>query len=70
MITSGLKYPFEIGETVWIVKAEYRAPLGEFRISQAHPNDMFELVKISDNSVHPELVEAQYLRRDPYGVGS
>lgn len=70
MITSGLNYPFEIGETVWIVKAEYRAPSGEFRISKAHPNNMFELVKILDNPVYPDLVEAQYLRRDPYGVGS
>ena len=64
------KFPFEIDETVWIVKPEYRAPLGEFRISKAHPNDRFELVKVSDNSVHPELVEGKFLRRDPYIVGS
>jgi len=70
MLLIGSKFPFEIGETVWIVKAEYRAPLGEFCISRAHSNDMFELVKISDDTVHPELVEGKYLRRNPYGPGS
>jgi hypothetical protein len=42
--------------------------MGEFRISGAEPNDMFELVKVSDNLKHSELVEGQYLLRNPYAA--
>ena len=49
---------------MWIVRPEYRAPLGEFLIVRAHPNDFYELVRRSDNTPHPELIEGKYLRRD------
>lgn len=65
-LTGDLKFPFETGETVWIVKPEYRAPLGEFQILKAHPNDKFELLKISDNTIHHEHVDGKFLRRDPF----
>jgi hypothetical protein len=55
---------------VWIVKPEYRAPLGEYIITKAHPHDCFELRKKSDNTTHPELVEAKHLTRDPFASGS
>ncbi|KLP18821.1 Uncharacterized protein LW94_5008 [Fusarium fujikuroi] len=58
------KFPFEIGETVWIVQPGYRAPRGEFRITKVHPDDLFELVDCATNIAHPDLVEGQYLRRD------
>ncbi|KAF5589968.1 serine threonine kinase [Fusarium pseudocircinatum] len=58
------KFPFEIGETVWIVQPGYRAPRGEFRITKVHPDDLFELIDCATNIVHPDLVEGQYLRRD------
>ena len=48
---------------MWIVKPEYRAPLGEFRIVKAHPNDVFELARCSDNAPHSERVEGKELRR-------
>jgi hypothetical protein len=64
------KFPLEVGETVWIVKPEFRAPVGEFRVSKAHPNDRFELVNMSDNTVYPELVEGKFLHRNPYAPGS
>ena len=57
-----LQFPFEVGEIVWIMKPGYRAPLGEFRIVKAHPDNMYELVK-SDDTPHSELVEAKDLRR-------
>ncbi|KAF5971701.1 serine threonine kinase [Fusarium coicis] len=57
-------FPFEIGETVWIVQPGYRAPRGEFRITKVHPDDLFELVDCATNVVHPDLVEGKYLRRD------
>lgn len=59
-----MQYPFEVGDIVWIVKPEYRAPYGPFSIVKAHPDDKFELVKESDNSAHDELVEGKHLRRD------
>jgi hypothetical protein len=49
---------------VWIVKPTYRSPLGEFCITKALPDDKFELVKVSDGSLHPELVDSKDLRRD------
>ena len=58
-----LQFPFEQGEIVWIVKPGYRAPLGEFRIVKAHPNNMYELVRSSDDTPHSELVEGKDLRR-------
>ncbi|KAG9502106.1 hypothetical protein J7337_007822 [Fusarium musae] len=58
------KFPFEIGETVWIVQPGYRAPRGEFRITKVHPDDLFELVDCANNVMHPDLVEGKYLRRD------
>jgi hypothetical protein len=48
---------------VWIVKPGYRVPLGEFRIFKAHPNNMYELVRSSDDTPHSELVEGKDLRR-------
>ncbi len=57
------QYPFEVGETVWVVKPDYRAPLGEFRIVKAHPDDFFELVRGSDNQPHTELIAGKDLRR-------
>jgi hypothetical protein len=62
-----VKFPFEVGEKVWIVKPEWRAPLGEFSITKAHANEKFELVKISNNTLYPELVEKGFLSRDPFG---
>ncbi|KAI9653539.1 MAG: hypothetical protein M1821_007047 [Bathelium mastoideum] len=59
-------FPFEVGDTVWVVKPEYRAPLGEFKINRACPNDTFELLKVADGSIHTELVEGKYLTRDPF----
>ena len=59
-----LQFPFEKDEVVWIVKPEYRAPMGEFRIVKAHPNDKYELVRLSDNTPHSILVEGKHLRRD------
>lgn len=58
------QFPFEKDEVVWIVKPEYRAPLGEFRIAKAHPDDTYELVRCSDNTLHSELVEGKHLRRN------
>lgn len=37
--------------------------MGEFRISKARPNDMYELVRCSNSTLLPELVEGKYLRR-------
>ncbi len=48
------------------MKPEYRAPLGAFYISKALPDDYFELVKVSDNIIHPEIIEGKFLSRDPY----
>jgi len=47
-------YPFEVGESVWIMKPAYRAllALGEFRITKALPDDKFELGKVSGGSLH------------------
>lgn len=59
-------YPFELGDTVWIVKPEYRTPLGEFIIMKAHPNKYFELARKADRVPHPELVAETHLTRDPY----
>lgn len=58
------EFPFEKDEVVWIVKPEYRAPLGEFSIVRAHPDDLYELVRRSDNTPHPNLIEGKYLRRN------
>lgn len=49
---------------MWIVKPGYRAPLGEFRIVKAHPDNMYELVRASDNAPHSELVQGKDLRRE------
>ncbi|RBR26061.1 uncharacterized protein FIESC28_01089 [Fusarium coffeatum] len=62
--TQEAAFPLEIGETVWIVKPGYRAPLGEFRITKAHPNDMFELQSCATNAAHTELVAGKDLRRN------
>ncbi|KAF5012411.1 hypothetical protein FDECE_1540 [Fusarium decemcellulare] len=61
---NNVPFPFETGEIVWILKPGYRAPLGEFRIQKAHPDDMFELVSCATNATHPELVEGKHLRRN------
>jgi len=53
-----------VGEVVYIVKPELRAPLGEFRVSRAHPGDKFELVKVEDGTIYPGLIEGVYLRRE------
>ncbi|KAK4695584.1 hypothetical protein P7C71_g2193, partial [Lecanoromycetidae sp. Uapishka_2] len=58
------EFPLEKGDVVWIVKPEYRAPLGEFRITKAHPNDKYELVRCSDNILHCDLVEGKHLCRN------
>ena len=58
------QFPFEKGDVVWIMKLEYRAPLGKFRITKAHPNDRYELFRCSDNTIHSELVEGKHLRRN------
>ncbi|KAK0659740.1 hypothetical protein QBC41DRAFT_331325 [Cercophora samala] len=58
-------FPFETGEVVWLFKTGYRALLGPFRITEAHPNDKFRIVKISDNTTYPEIVYGSDLRRDP-----
>ncbi|GKU05761.1 serine threonine protein kinase [Fusarium langsethiae] len=55
-------FPFEIGDTVSIMKPGYRAPLGEFRITKAYANDMFQLESCATNVVHPELVAGKDLR--------
>jgi hypothetical protein len=60
----------ENGDVVWIVKPEYRAPLGEFIIVKAHPNPRFELIRKTDMSPHTKLAEEKYLRRDPIAVSS
>jgi hypothetical protein len=65
-----MQFPFEIGDTVFIVKPGFRSPLGEFIIAAAHADDKFELKLKSDNSPYDELVEGKYLRRDPYGTSS
>ncbi|CAM1506161.1 Fc.00g058020.m01.CDS01 [Cosmosporella sp. VM-42] len=57
------EYPLELGELVWIVKPEFRAPLGQFRITTAHEDDKFELIRCSDNQPYPQLVEGKYLKR-------
>ena len=62
------QFPFEKGELVWVVKPTFRAPLGEFRISKAFPNETFELIKLSDNTVYPEKVEKRFLKRNPFSV--
>lgn len=59
------QHPFEINDMEWIVKPTYHSLLGEFRIMKVFPDDKFELVKVSDGSIHTELVKAKYLRRDP-----
>lgn len=59
-------FPFEKGETVWIFKPGFRAPLGEFIIVQALPNDMYELANKATNTPHTEHVERQHLKRNPY----
>ena len=51
---------------MWIVKPGYRAPLGEFVITKAHPDNVFALEKKGSGVAHYELVEAKHLRRDPY----
>jgi hypothetical protein len=57
-------FPFEIGDTVWIMKPGYRAPLGEFRITKAYANDMFQLESCATSVAHPELVAGNDLRRN------
>lgn len=52
------------------MKPGYRAPVGGFRIETAHANDQFKLVNLSTGALHPELVEGEYLRRDPYTAGA
>ncbi|CAG8978973.1 hypothetical protein HYALB_00012256 [Hymenoscyphus albidus] len=64
-VEDNVQYPFEINDIVWIVNPTYRSPLGEFRVTKALPDDKFELVKVSDGSLHPEKVNSKYLRRDP-----
>ncbi|MCJ1469372.1 hypothetical protein MMC07_008005 [Pseudocyphellaria aurata] len=59
------EFPFETNEIVWIKKPEHRTPMGEFRIVQAHPNDKYELVRCSDNTLHSELIEGKHLLRNP-----
>ena len=58
-----MQFPLEIGDTVWVKKPGYRAPLGEFRIVKAHPQNMFELVVKSTGVAHSELVEGRYIMR-------
>lgn len=60
------KFPLEKGEEVWIVQDGYRAPLGPFIIVSASQNDLFELKWKNTESMHSELVEGKYLKRDPY----
>ncbi|KAI1174284.1 hypothetical protein F4777DRAFT_390146 [Nemania sp. FL0916] len=62
--TNNTPYPLEVGEIVWIVKPEYRAPFGPFTIHKACSDDTFQLVKRSHNTFHPELVQGKYLKRD------
>ncbi|KAK4448748.1 hypothetical protein QBC34DRAFT_406668 [Podospora aff. communis PSN243] len=57
-------FPFEIGETVWVFKAGYRALLGPFRIVRAHAANRFELVTLPGGVVYPELVDGGDLRRE------
>jgi hypothetical protein len=61
-----VQYPFEIDEIVWIVQPGLRAPMGEFRITAALPNNQFRLVKVDDGIEYPNPIESRYLRRDPY----
>ena len=70
LLTLARKFPFEIGDTVYIVKPGFRSPLGEFVITAAYADDKFELKWKSNDSQYDELVEGKYLRRDPYGMSS
>ncbi len=49
---------------MWLFKIGYRAPLGQFRITEAHPDDKFELVDCADNTTYAELVAGSDLKRD------
>lgn len=62
------QYPLEVGDTVWLLAPSLRAVLGEYRITNALPNDEFELEKVDDGTPHPGPVEGKYLRRDPYAA--
>lgn len=60
-----LEFPFEIGETVWILKPSFRAPLGPYKINRALVNNKFELKEETNGAIYAEEVEARFLRRDP-----
>lgn len=66
LLLNTIEYPFELGDTVYIVRPDWRAPLGPFYISKALPNSEFELVHISDDVPYGEAVEEKLLYRDPY----
>lgn len=59
-----VKFPFEIGETVYILKPSFRAAIGPFEILRALSNHRFELKDLNTGMLHTEEVEARFLRRD------
>lgn len=60
-----LQFPYEIGETVWILKPSFRAALGPYKINRALANHRFELKEEGSGVIYAEEVEARFLRRDP-----
>ena len=58
------EYPFEIGETVYILKPSSRAAIGPFEITKALSDHRFELKDMASGELHSEEVDARYLRRD------
>lgn len=60
-----LEFPYEIGETVWILKPSFRAALGPYKINRALANHRFELKEEGSGVIYAEEVEARFLRRDP-----
>jgi hypothetical protein len=61
-----VQYPFEVGDIVWLLSSNLRAVLGEYRITNALPNDEFELVRLDTGTPHHTPVQGKYLKRDPY----
>jgi hypothetical protein len=58
--------PLEVGDSVWLLAPSPRAVLGEYRVTNALPNNESELEKDDDGTPHPGPVKGRYLRRDLY----
>ena len=59
------QFPYEIGETVRVLKPSFRAPLGPYKVNRALADHRFELKEEESGAIHAEEVEARFLRRDP-----